>query len=74
MDNLRIATTDLIFPPASGAQLKFFQAKTRLENAVGMVGTEVGVLFRFTERNKEAKRSGVEVRSVPNSAQKRREP
>ena len=31
---------------ASGAQLKFFRAKTPPEEAVGMVGTEVGALFR----------------------------
>jgi hypothetical protein len=33
--------------PVSGAQLKFFRAKTRPENAVGMFGTEVGALFRL---------------------------
>jgi len=31
----------------SGGQLKFSGAKTRPENAVGMLGTEVGVLFRL---------------------------
>jgi hypothetical protein len=30
----------------SGAQLKFFRAKTPPEEAVGMVGTEVGALFQ----------------------------
>ena len=45
--NLRIPTGDCILFPVSGAQLKFFRAKTRPENAVGMVGTEVGALFRL---------------------------
>ena len=30
-----------------GARRKFFRAKTPPEEAVGMVGTEVGALFRF---------------------------
>jgi RHS repeat-associated protein len=33
--------------PVSGAQPRFFRAKTRPENVVGMFGTEVGALFRF---------------------------
>jgi hypothetical protein len=36
-----------MFFSVSGAQLKFFRAKTRPENAVGMFGTEVGALFRL---------------------------
>ena len=43
--NLRIPTGNCIAFPVSGAQLKFFRAKTRAENAVGMLGTEVGALF-----------------------------
>jgi hypothetical protein len=35
-----------MFFPFSGAQVKFFRAKTRSENVVGMLGTEVGALFR----------------------------
>jgi DNA polymerase I len=34
----------------SGAQLKFFRAKTPPEEAVGMVRTEVGALFRITKK------------------------
>src|SRR5208337_5278836 len=45
--NLRIPIGDCILFPVSGAQLKFFRAKTPPEEAVGMVGTEVGALFRF---------------------------
>jgi hypothetical protein len=33
--------------PVSGVQLKFFRAKTRPENAVWMLRTEVGALFRL---------------------------
>jgi hypothetical protein len=44
--NLRTPAGDRILFPVSGAQLQFFRAKTRPENAVGMVGTEVGALFR----------------------------
>jgi hypothetical protein len=33
--------------PVSGAQLKVFRAKTRPKNPVGMLGTEVGALFRL---------------------------
>ena len=47
--NLRIPTGDCILFPVSGALLKFYRAKTRPENAVGMPGTEVGALFRVTE-------------------------
>jgi hypothetical protein len=47
--NLRIPIEDCILFPVSGAQLKFFRAKTRPENAVWMLGTEVGALFRFKE-------------------------
>ena len=43
---LRISTGDFIFLPVSAVQPKFFRAKTRPENAVGMVGTEVDALFR----------------------------
>jgi hypothetical protein len=46
--NLRIPTGDCILFPVSGAQLKFFRAKTRHENAVEMLGTEVGALFPFS--------------------------
>ena len=45
--NLHIPTGDCMLFPVSGAQLKFFRAKTRPENAVGMFGTEVGALFRL---------------------------
>jgi hypothetical protein len=45
--NLRISTADCMLFPVSGVQLKFFRAKTRPENAAGMLGTEVGVLFRL---------------------------
>jgi hypothetical protein len=45
--NLRIPTCDCILFPVSGAELKFFQAKTPPEEAVGMLGTEVGALFRL---------------------------
>jgi len=44
--NLRIPAGDRILFPISGAQLKFFRAKTPPEEAVGMVDTEVGALFR----------------------------
>ena len=46
--NLRIPTCDCILFPVSGAELKFFRAKTRHENAVGMLGPEVAALFRCT--------------------------
>ena len=45
--NLRVPIGDCILFPVSGAQLKFFRAKTPPEEAVGMVGTEVGALFRI---------------------------
>ncbi len=45
--NLRIPAADRILFPVSGAQLQFFQAKTPPGEAVGMVGTEVGALFRI---------------------------
>jgi hypothetical protein len=45
--NLRTPTGDLILFPVSGAQLQFFRAKTPPEEAVGMVGAEVGALFRL---------------------------
>jgi|GEM_PF-2384582 hypothetical protein len=45
--NLRIPIEDCILFPVSGAQLKFFRAMTPPEEAVGMVGTEVGALFRL---------------------------
>jgi hypothetical protein len=44
--NLRIPAGDRILFPVSGVQLKFFRAKTPREEAVGMLGTEVGALFR----------------------------
>ena len=47
--NLRIPIGDCILFPVSGAQLKFFRAKTPPEEAVGMVGNEVGALFRVRE-------------------------
>jgi hypothetical protein len=46
--NLRVPTGDCILFPFSGPQLMFFRAKTRPENAVGMLGTEVGALFQLT--------------------------
>ena len=46
--NLHIPTGDFMLFPVSGAQLKFFRAKIPPEEAVGMVGTEVGALFRLT--------------------------
>ena len=45
---MRIPAGDRILFPVSGAQLKFFRAKTRPENAVGMLGAEVGALFRLS--------------------------
>jgi hypothetical protein len=44
--NLPVPAGDRILFPVSGAQLKFFRAKTPPEEAVGMVGTKVGALFR----------------------------
>ena len=44
---LPIPIEDCILFPVSGTQLKFFRAKTRPENAVGVLGTEVGALFRL---------------------------
>jgi hypothetical protein len=41
-----------MFFSVSGAQLKFLRAKTPPEEAVGMVGTEVGALFRLMSRVK----------------------
>jgi len=43
-----------MFFSVSGAQLKFFRAKTRPENAVWMLGTEVGALFRFLKSSKQS--------------------
>lgn len=43
---MHIPTGDCMLFSVSGAQLKFFRAKTPPEEAVGMVGTEVGALFR----------------------------
>jgi hypothetical protein len=45
--NLRIPTGDRILFPVSGAQLKLSRVKIPPENAVGMLGTEVGALFRL---------------------------
>ena len=45
--NLRIPAGNRTLFPVSGVQVKFFMAKTRPENAVGMLGTEVGALFRL---------------------------
>jgi hypothetical protein len=47
--NSRIPIEYCILFPFSGPQLKFFRAKTPPEEAVGMVGTEVGALFRRKE-------------------------
>ncbi len=44
---LRIPTGDCILFPFSGAEVKFFRAKTRPGNAVGMLGAEGGALFRL---------------------------
>jgi hypothetical protein len=44
---LRIPAVDCILLLGIGAQLKFFRTKTRLENAIGMLGSEVGALFRL---------------------------
>jgi hypothetical protein len=49
--NLRSQTRDHILFPVSGAQMMFYRVKTRPENAVGMVGTEVGALFRLKPIN-----------------------
>jgi hypothetical protein len=38
---LHIRTVDCMLFPVSGAQVRFFRAKTRPENAVGTLGTEV---------------------------------
>ena len=35
--NLRMSTEDRILFPVSGPQVKFFRAKTRLKNVVGML-------------------------------------
>ncbi len=45
--NLHILTRDCMLFAVSGAQLKFFRAKTPPEEAVGMVGTEVGALSQL---------------------------
>jgi len=46
---LRIPTRDCILFPFSGAEVKFFRAKTRPENAVEMLDAEVGALFRLNQ-------------------------
>jgi len=43
---LRISSGDLMFFWSCGHKWSLFRAKTRPENAVGMLGTEVGALFR----------------------------
>lgn len=47
---LPIPPGDLILFPVSATQLKFFRAKIRPENAVGLLGTEGGALSRFKRR------------------------
>jgi hypothetical protein len=73
--NLRIPAGDCILFPVSGAQVKFFRAKTRPENAVGMPGTEVGALFRFTDSQRYGLQRGIRFilgrrNCLPNSTMK----
>jgi len=45
--HLALDTGYCILLSVSGVQMKVFRAKIRPENAVGMIWTEVGALFRF---------------------------
>jgi len=45
--DLHIPIGDRILFPVSGVKLRFFRAKARPENAVGMLGAEVGALFQL---------------------------